>query len=702
MSLTRADRDGGNGRLAPDAGQLAGRAIDRSKPIRFKLDGQAIKAFAGDTVLSAILGAGIGAIGSHGAFPLALHERLSPTVAPRRGADRRASGLPMARMPAIEGADYVTVGRPAGPSGGIGGLRQMLAPGGRTLGFHFDRPGDFSEPWREAPAGRHLAADVVVVGGGVAGMSAALALAAGGASVSLVERRAMLGGDAPFYGAVEDEEPPDRLVARLITAVAATPAISVHLMAEALAVEDGQVRVHLCDREGERATGVMADIAAREILLATGTVERLPVFAGNRLPGVVGALAAFHRAHDFGVWSGRRSIFATQNNFAYRFALMAGDAGIEVLRIADSRIGAQSRFIDFCKASGITLASGLMPHFAVPAPRGANGLSVGFASTTPGAEVRSGSLDCEALVIAGSWQPDVTLWSRAGGSSRWSGRTGRLEAFGERPGLRLVGSSAGLRNTAACLASGEAAAAQFFGRTPPPIDDTQIESVFETPDDPNPLAPPTSDQAVPAFLDVGDTLLTRPVAPRRRWMDRLLRRPVPRWDPLAEGQALGLCDLVAAVHLKVVAAEDAGMLMSERCLAPALIETGHQSVATTARAPGLPTYLEGRFGPQSSHWIVLSDDSRFFDVGCLVFADPAHTDPAIAIGVIVAPAPGQRSGGIALIGRPQAIAGERVTVRDENGPVSVRLLDRFRSDVPLPAPPPPPAPPEARRRPARK
>jgi sarcosine oxidase subunit alpha len=681
------------GRLASSAGQLAGRAIDRSKKLKFRLDGQTVEAFAGDTVLSAVLASGILAIGTHGGHPLALHERLSPTVAPRRGADRIASGLPMARMPAVDGADLVTLGRAEGAAGTIGGIRQRLVPGMRTLGYRFERSGDFVEPFRECAPTRHLAADVVVVGGGVAGMSAALALAGGGASVILVERRSVLGGDAPFYGPVEDEEPPDALVARLDAEIAASPAITVFRLADALAVEEGLVRVHLCEREEARAVGAMAEIATRLVVLATGTVERLPVFAGNRLPGVTGAIAAFQRARDFGLWSGRRSIFSTQNNFAYRLALMAGDAGIGVVRIADSRVGAQSRFIDFCKASGFTLAAGLMPHFAVPAPRGATGLSVGFAAAIQQSERAAGALECDGLVIAGSWQPDITLWCRAGGASSWNGRTGRLIAQGDRAGMVLAGSAAGLRNTSACLASGAAAAAGFFGKSRPAIDDTQIESIFETPDDPNPLSPPAGEQAVPAFLDVGDTLLTRPVASRPRLLDRLLRRPQPRWDPLAEGNALGLCDLVAAVHLKVVAADDAGMLMSERCLAPALIETGHKPVVTPMRAPGFPSFLADRFGPKSGLWIVLSDDSRFFDVGCLVFADAAHVDPALAIGVIVAPAPGRRSGGLALIGRPDAMPGERVSVRDENGPVSVRLLDRFRSESPLPAPPPPPAPP---------
>ncbi|MGV3650872.1 MAG: FAD-dependent oxidoreductase [Devosia sp.] len=666
-------------RLEAAAGPLAGRSIVRGTPFSFRLDGQTIAALPGDTVLSALLANGIDSIGTYQGHQLGLHERLSPSALPRRNREDVAAALPLSRMPAQAGADLVTLGRHEGTSGGFGALRHRFTAA-RSLNFRLDAPGDFVDPWREAEVRERLDADVIIVGGGITGLSAALALARSGIAVRLFERRSALGGDAPYYGAVEDEEPPDQLASRLAAEAARTEGISLHLNAEVVAVAEGGVRVHLCRTDEKGARGVMAEARTRLVVLATGTLERLPVFSGNRLPGVSGAITAFQRAYHFSLWSGARTILATQSNSGYRLALMAGNAGIEIARIADSRVNAQSRFIDFCKASGYTLSGGQMPRYAAPLPNG-NGLSVGFASHGEQAAQSSSALECEGLVIAGSWQPDITLWCRAGGGAAWNSRSGRLEGRGDRPGMVLAGSAAGLRNTSACLAAGAAVAAIYLGRPAPPIDDTQIETIFETADDTNPLSPPTADQAIPAFLDVGDTLLTRPVKRRTRLIDRLLRRSQPEWDPLAQGNALGLCDLVASVHLGVIPRGAAASLAAERCLAPATIATGPSPLPVDAPAPGVPAYLTGRFGPAPVLWTVLSDDSRFFDIGCLAFADPAETDPEAALGVIVAPAPGRRSGGLLLMGKLDAVPGERVSVRDENGAVSARLIERFRPSL---------------------
>ncbi|SFZ85862.1 sarcosine oxidase subunit alpha [Devosia enhydra] len=673
MSLSAASR-----RLDAGAGPLAGRTITRERSFTFRLDGQVIAALPGDTVLSAVLAHGIDSIGTYKGHPLALHERLSPSALPRRHREEVASALPLARMPAVEGADLVTLARPDSATAGLGQLRQRFSAA-RSLNFRLDAPGDFVEPWRDGEVRETLRADVIIVGGGVTGLTAALQLARNGVSVALFERRSVVGGDAGFYGAVEDEEPPDQLVARMANEAAALPGLSIHLCAEVVAVTDGAVRVHLCRPDTHGPRGVMAEAQARLVVLATGTLERLPVFSGNRLPGVSGAVTAYQRAAQFGLWSGSPTILATQSNAGYRLALMAGNAGVEIARIVDSRVNAQSRFIDFCKASGFTLAGGQMPRYAVPRS-GGRGLSVGFAMQGEEAVQASGPFDCEGLVIAGSTQPDITLWCRAGGGAVWNARAGRLEGRGERAGLMMAGSAAGLRNTSACLAAGAAVAAAYLGHKLPLIDDTQIETVFETADDTNPLAPPSGEQAIPAFLDVGDTLLTRPVTRRPRLVDRLLRRRPPQWDPLVQGSALGLCDLVAAVHLGVIPRGGAGSLAAERCLAPASIATGPSPLPPPPQLTGLPPYLAGRFGPAPMLWTVLSDDSRFFEVGCLAFADAAETDPGKALGVIVAPAPGRRSGGLLLLGKPDAAPGERFSIRDENGAVPVRLIERFRTD----------------------
>jgi hypothetical protein len=83
-----------------------------------------------------------------------------------------------------------------------------------------------------------------------------------------------------------------------------------------------------------------------------GQPAAAPDLRGNRLPGVIGAIDAYHLAKRYGVAHGATAIVATQSNFGYRLALRLHDAGVAVRRIADPRVNPQSRFVDFAKASG--------------------------------------------------------------------------------------------------------------------------------------------------------------------------------------------------------------------------------------------------------------------------------------------------------------------------------------------------------------
>ncbi len=87
----------------------------------------------------------------------------------------------MARTPAVDGAEFYTIGSRT---------RRVHLPvigkERRSLRQNLDRNAVIS-PWHDQPPHALITADVVIVGGGVAGMSAALSAARTGASVTLLE-----------------------------------------------------------------------------------------------------------------------------------------------------------------------------------------------------------------------------------------------------------------------------------------------------------------------------------------------------------------------------------------------------------------------------------------------------------------------------------------------------------------------------------
>lgn len=650
---------------------LQGSAIDRARPLQFRLDGRIVSGFAGDTVLSALLASGIDTIGQRGGAPLALSLRHAPTIsfAPLVADLQRT--LPMERTPATDGADYVTTARKLRSNP----LARLLSRGGRSLNVDLARADALAHPWIGSPAEVGPEADLVVVGGGVAGLAAAQAAAKRGLVVVLIEAAPTLGGASRLFGTQEGERTPDEEITRLTTAIAKSDAITVLTNAEVFALRRGVVRLHQVEMRDGLPTGRVIDIRAPHVVLATGSFERLPVFPGNRLPGVIGALEAFELAQLYGVWAGASVVVATSSSPAYRLAMLADDAGIVVPRIIDSRPHPQSRFIEFSKAYGITLASGTIIASAAAARKGRGLVTMpqlaigGFSRAEP-------PLPVDRLVVCGGWQPDLTLWHMAGGESAWSATRTRLEARNGPAGIALAGSAGGWLSRSACIASGSDAVDALIGRQRRAVEERLIDPIYETPDAPAAVGDIPDEVAQPAYLDGGRRHIERPRLKASRWPSWLpFAPPPPGWSLADTPQPLDIADIAAGVQLGAIPAASAGIVAQER-VAMVVLESGESREVRLPPGPLPPLYLQGRHGG-ATLWLVAPREARVLDVGALIYRDADETDPLKAIGVVVRIIDGKA---IALLaGHPDMAA----SVREPGRHVSIRLVAPYREGMPL-------------------
>jgi sarcosine oxidase subunit alpha len=381
--------------------------------------------------------------------------------------------------------------------------------------------------------------------------------------------------------------------------------------------------------------GSLLALAAARMVLATGSLQRLPVFPGNRLPFVSTAIGAYHLAKRYGVVHGASAVIATQSNYGYRVALRLHDAGVAIRRVIDIRINPQSRFIDFAKASGLTIASGQFPSLAQPGR---------FAFANIGSVAAAATIEADQLIVGGPWQPDLALWMQAGGAVRWNNYRSVLEAGRPLEHIELVGSAAGYRSMLACAQSGREAVAALFGQDSGPIEDIELGTFLETPDASFPVAPPVA--GAPSFLSSGQSLAHQAADARLG--------------------NLSLGDVAASVELGVIAPADAGAIAEERgAPGPDLVA----SPWTPPPSPDAPAYLAHRFGeaPERLHLVV--DDRRGFEVGALIYATGVAPEPVAAIGVIVETA---TPGGIALVSRTAAAEG-RFVIETDAGPFPARV-----------------------------
>ena len=195
---------------------------------------------------------------------------------------------------------------------------------------------------------RPAGVDVLVVGGGVAGMSAALAAGDDGARVLLVQRSDRLGGRSA------DDAQGAAAAAALMARVGRQRHIEVLTGAEACGwYEEGTVAV---DAHPDL---LLVDPAA--VVLATGAYELGPPFANCDLPGVMLAAGAQRLLDRFGVRPGATAVFVTGEDHAYEVARQMMTAGIAVACVADLRPVHEidRRLVAELINSGVTTLSGV-------------------------------------------------------------------------------------------------------------------------------------------------------------------------------------------------------------------------------------------------------------------------------------------------------------------------------------------------------
>jgi sarcosine oxidase, subunit alpha len=302
---------------------------------------------------------------------------------------------------------------------------------------------------------RRRHADVLVVGGGAAGLSAAIAAAELGADVVLCDEGAEPGGRLLAEGG--------HASARELARRARAAGVELLVNAPALGAFDGLVPVW----EGR----TLHQIRARRVVYATGTIEQPLLFAGNDLPGVMLSGGALRLASLYGVRPGTRAVVAAVCDRGLEAALALRDAGIEVAAVADMRASGSSAALDVLGRSSI----GVMRGTRVVAAHGSKQVeSVTLASEQRG-ELR---LPCDLLVVSGGSAPAVSLLAQAGARTAYdhargvfalSNLPGDVLAAGEVAGAgaaeeaKLSGTAAGME-AAHALGFGDAASRERAGR----------------------------------------------------------------------------------------------------------------------------------------------------------------------------------------------------------------------------------------------
>ncbi len=413
-------------RLGPQPGER----IDREQPVGFSFEGRRYRGFRGDTLSTALWASGVRVLGRsfkyhrpRGIFSLCGLDCNALAESPD------STNLRMDTTPIQPGLKVRAVNTWGGVQSDLYRFTELFSTF-LPVGFYykaFHRPralfpfferrmrriaglGNIQpdQPLEPTPK-RYDFCDLLVVGSGPAGLSAAIAAAELGLKVLLVEEDRLPGGTLAFQ--LPGEPKAGGLLAELLGKAAALPNLEI--------------------RTGTAAAGCYADrwaalidsrrltkLRARSLVVAAGAYDQPAVFRNNDLPGVMLASAAQRLIHQYAVKPFQQALVLAANTDGYRAAVDLHRAGVRVALVSDLRPqGEASVWREEVAGRRIPILTGTAVHEALPAPgkraiRGA--LLCPLDGRGEALPEESEPIACDGIAMSVGWAPTDGILRQAG------------------------------------------------------------------------------------------------------------------------------------------------------------------------------------------------------------------------------------------------------------------------------------------------
>lgn len=475
-----------------------GGRIDRRRPLQFRFNGRSYQGLEGDTLASALLANGVSMVARSWKYhrPRGI---LSAGVEEPNALVQLFDGkrtVPNARMTEVslvEGLSATSIH--AKPSiefdtGAVNGWFSRLIPAGfyyktfmaSQAAWHFFEKhiraasGLGVSPTEHDPDRydkRFAHCDVLVVGAGIAGLTAALNAARAGVRVMLCDEQSEPGGWLLSSAEPIDGVPAAQWVEQALAELHALPDVVVLPRTTAFGYQDHDL-VTLVQRRGDHLPEHLAPVfrerlwrvRAKQVVLATGAHERPLVFSNNDLPGIMLANAVSTYIRRYAVLPGQRAVVFTNNDAGYDAALALKAAGAHV-QVVDARAQASGSLSQQARQQGIAVMNG----HAITQAHGRKRVSAVSVQAIDAQERLSGQareIPCDLVALSGGFSPVIHLHCQAGSKAVWDDAQAAFLPGTSAQSEIAAGACAGQLTLKDCADGGASAAAQALtalGRT---------------------------------------------------------------------------------------------------------------------------------------------------------------------------------------------------------------------------------------------